>query len=85
LRTGRSAPRTNNRLTLNYGVRWDADFGVADPPGIPETTILVNNGRMSDDFGYKEGHTDLDNVSPRAGFAYKALGTDDFVIRGVRR
>jgi hypothetical protein len=74
--------RMNNRLTVNFGVRWDADFGVADPPGIPETTILIDNGRVSGDFGYKRGHTDLDNFSPRAGFVLKALGTDDFVIRG---
>ena len=37
--------RLSDRLTVNYGVRWDADFGVADPPGIPETTILIDNGR----------------------------------------
>lgn len=74
--------RMSERLTVNYGLRWDADFGVADPPGIPETTILIDNGQVSGDFSYKNGHTDLDNFSPRAGFVLKALGTDDFVIRG---
>jgi hypothetical protein len=83
--------RVNDRLTLNYGVRWDADFGVANPPCVgasgdvgpcPTSTILINNGVINADVGYKPGHTDLSNVAPRGGFAWKPLGTDDFVIRG---
>ena len=63
--------RLNDRLTMNFGVRWDADFGVADPPGIPETTILIDNGRVSGDFGYKTGHTDARQLAPRGGFVYR--------------
>jgi hypothetical protein len=74
--------RIQDRLTVNLGVRWDADLGVADPPGIPETTILIDNGQEKGDFGYKKGHTDLDNASPRVGFVLKPVGTDDLVVRG---
>jgi hypothetical protein len=83
--------RVNDRLTLNYGVRWDADFGVADPPCVdasgqvnpcPTSVIQINNGVINQDVGYKRGHTDLSNFAPRTGFAWKPRGTDDFVIRG---
>lgn len=83
--------RVNDRLTLNYGVRWDADFGVADPPCVgadgsvspcPTSVIQINNGVINQDVGYKRGHTDLSNAAPRGGFAWKPLGTDDLVIRG---
>jgi hypothetical protein len=74
--------RLTNQLTLNAGIRWDADFGVANPPDVPESTILIDNGRVSGDFGYKNGHTDLDNIAPRVGFVYKPAAASDFVIRG---
>jgi hypothetical protein len=44
--------------------------------------ILVNNGVESRDFGFKTGIRDLDNVAPRAGFAYNVAGKNDLVIRG---
>jgi len=74
--------RVTPKLTVNAGVRWDADFGVADPPAVPESTILIDNGKVSGDFGFKNGHTDADNVAPRIGFAYNVTGSNDFVIRG---
>jgi hypothetical protein len=36
-----------DRLSINYGVRWDDDFGVFSPPGVPVTTIAINNGVQS--------------------------------------
>jgi hypothetical protein len=74
--------RLTSQLTMNAGIRWDADFGVADPPGVQFSTIPIDNGKFSGDFGYKKGHTDLDNVAPRVGFAYNVFGTNGFVIRG---
>ena len=35
--------RVNNQLTINYGVRWDDDWGVASPPDVVTNTILINN------------------------------------------
>ena len=83
--------RVNNALTINAGIRWDADFGLADPPCVygngdvkdcPTSTILIDNGKVSGDFGYKKGHTDLNNFAPRVGFAWKVGGLDGLVIRG---
>jgi hypothetical protein len=69
-------------LTINYGVRWDADFGLVNPPTIADSTILIDNGIQQGDFGYRQGKTDLSNVAPRVGFNYKAGGSGDLVVRG---
>jgi hypothetical protein len=69
-----------NRLSVNYGVRWDDDFGVFSPPNVPVTTIAINNGVQSGDFGYKTGIHDHRDFAPRGGFAYQAAPS--FVIRG---
>lgn len=74
--------RVNNHLTVNYGVRWDDDWGATDPPDINETIININNGRDQGDFGYKTDIRDHNNVAPRAGFTWNVGGTNDLVIRG---
>jgi hypothetical protein len=71
-----------DRLTLNYGVRWDDDLGAAAPPEITETTVPINNGAESGDFGFRAGIQDHTNISPRVGFVYNFGGRSDFVIRG---
>lgn len=74
--------RLNDQLTVNFGVRWDADWGATDPPHVRESVILLDNGVESGDFGYKRGIRDLNNVAPRAGFAYNVGGKNNLVIRG---
>ena len=84
--------RVNNQLTINYGLRWDDDWGVASPPDVVTNTILINNnaavaaasnpGMTGSDFGYKDGIRDNRNVAPRAGFTYNVGGQNDLVIRG---
>ena len=69
-----------DRLSINYGIRWDDDFGVFSPPGVPVTTIAINNGVQSGDFGYKTGIHDHLDFAPRGGFAYQVAPS--FVIRG---
>jgi hypothetical protein len=77
--------KLTKNLTVNYGLRWDADLGVANPPGIPNSTININNGLVSGDFGYKQGGSDLTNFAPRAGFAYRVGRQGGLVIRRKRR
>ncbi|MBI4475566.1 MAG: TonB-dependent receptor, partial [Acidobacteria bacterium] len=74
--------RLADSLTVNFGVRWDADWGATNPPKVLDTVILLDNGRESGDFGYKTGIRDLTNVAPRAGFAYNVGRRNDLVIRG---
>ena len=71
-----------NNLSVNLGVRYDADWGATNPPWVTDTVILIDNGRESGDFGYKTGMRDLNNVAPRVGFAYNVGGKNDLVIRG---
>ena len=74
--------RATSNLTINLGVRYDADWGATDPPGVTETVIMIDNGRESGDFGFKTGIRDLNNIAPRIGFAYNVGGGGDLVIRG---
>ena len=74
--------RTTDNLSINFGVRWDADWGATNPPNVIDTVIPIDNGRESGDFGYKTGIRDLKSVAPRAGFAYNVGGRNDLAIRG---
>jgi len=74
--------QVTNQLTLNYGLRWDDDWGAAAPPEIVETTIPIDNARESGDFGYRTGIRDHTNISPRVGFVYNVSGKNELVIRG---
>ncbi len=74
--------RATSNLTINLGVRYDADWGATDPPGVTETVIMIDNGLESGDFGFKTGIRDLNNIAPRIGFAYNPGGRGDLVIRG---
>jgi hypothetical protein len=83
--------RASDQLTINYGVRWDADPNVASAPNIKTNSILINNGLTAanfaygagvSDYGYKEGIRDWKDVAPRVGFTYNVGGRNDLVIRG---
>ncbi len=74
--------RVTDDLTLNLGVRWDADWGAVNPPRVKESVLLIDNGVESRDFGYKSGIRDLKNIAPRAGFAYNVVSDGRLVVRG---
>jgi hypothetical protein len=83
--------RASSDLTINLGVRWDADPNMASPPNIVTSTILINSGipasyghqlTGTNDWGYKEGIRDWKDVAPRAGFTYNVGGNNNLVIRG---
>ena len=74
--------RATSQFTVNYGVRWDVDWGSNAPPTIVDRPILINNGKESGDFGFKSGIRDLNDISPRAGFAWDVSGSKKLVIRG---
>jgi hypothetical protein len=74
--------RASDRLTLNLGLRWDADPSMAAPPGVVPNSIPISNGVLSGDFGYRTDIRDWKDFAPRAGFSYNVAGKNDLVIRG---
>jgi hypothetical protein len=83
--------RVRSDLTINLGIRWDADPNQASAPNIVTNNILINSGIPAsynhqlagvNDYGYKDGIRDWKNVAPRAGFTYNVGGKNDLVIRG---
>jgi hypothetical protein len=83
--------RVGSQLTVNYGIRWDADPNMASAPNVKEGAILLDPGVPSaigayrpgvGDYGYKRGIRDWRNIAPRGGFTYNVGGRNSLVIRG---
>jgi hypothetical protein len=83
--------RATSQLTINLGVRWDADPNTASATNVKTNSILINQGLSSsmleygagtNDYGYKTGIHDWKDIAPRAGFTYNVGGRNDLVIRG---
>jgi Carboxypeptidase regulatory-like domain len=81
--------RVSNQLTVNYGVRWDADPNTASAKNVKTNSIPINPGYSygeyvagGADYGYKTGIHDWKDIAPRVGFTYNVGGKNDFVIRG---
>jgi hypothetical protein len=80
----------SNRLTLNYGVRYDLDWGAIAPPHVTtQVTFDPRGGMQYDDIAinagdvlYRSDMRDTNNVAPRAGFTWNVTGNSDLVIRG---
>ncbi|MGD9904773.1 MAG: carboxypeptidase regulatory-like domain-containing protein [Vicinamibacterales bacterium] len=84
--------KINNALTINGGVRWDADFGALDPPHIttqvtfnpvagvvdyPASETLRPGDRL-----YPGNLRDINNIAPRGGFTWNVGGQGNLVVRG---
>lgn len=74
--------RVSNQLSLNLGLRWDADPSMAAPPGVTASSIPISNGQLSGDFGYKDHIRDWKNFAPRVGFNWNVGANGNLVIRG---
>lgn len=68
--------RATERLTLNYGVRYDY-FALAQPSVKNPDTALLAAGLDTSRINHDEN-----NIAPRFGFAYKATQSGRIVLRG---
>jgi hypothetical protein len=84
--------RLHDRFSLNYGVRWDDDWGATAPPHVT-TTIPWEpaGGNPPFDGGiaavpgqplFRSDIRDHNNVAPRVGFNWNVTGNNDLSIRG---
>ena len=70
--------RMTHRLTLNYGLRYDAEWS----PVFPGETALQKTADAA--LGVVKGiPRDFNNFAPRAGFAYDLTGNGKTVVRGA--
>ena len=68
--------RVTDRLTVNYGVRYDVEF----TPTFAAATPLAQQAQ--DSFGITQGiPRDFNNVAPRIGFAWDPRGDGKTVVR----
>ena len=83
--------RMSSSFTVNYGVRWDADWGALDPPLITTQTKFNPAGGVSQypdidlqggDLLYPNNLRDIGSVAPRGGFTWNIGGNGTWVIRG---
>jgi len=83
--------RLNDRLTINYGVRWDVDWGATAPPHV--TTTVTFDPRDGGAFGgnvairpgdqlFRSDIRDMNNIAPRFGFNWAVDEDNSLVVRG---
>ena len=82
--------RVNNQLTVNYGIRWDADPNTASPPerqdeldpDQPRTTRYDASPPGRATTATRPASATGRTSRRAAGFTYNVGGRNDFVIRG---
>ncbi len=80
----------SDHFTVNYGLRWDADWGALDPPHVTtDVTFDPQGGNAFGDIAIQAGDRlypgnlrDINNIAPRGGFTWNVGGQGRLVVRG---
>ena len=70
------------RFTLNLGLRYDVDFGFVDNAHAAENRAFRALQIIGSPFASKVAEDDVNNFSPRIGFAWDLRGDSRSVLRG---
>ena len=74
--------KINPKFTLNFGVRYDVDFGFVDNAHAAENRAYRALKIIGSKFAHKVVQDDKNNFSPRIGFAWDFRGNARSVVRG---
>ena len=74
--------KVNTRLTLNLGVRYDADIGYVDSAHQKNNRVFNLFQIIGHPLGSRLPRDDKNNYSPRIGFAWDFAGNGRSVLRG---
>lgn len=75
--------RVGERVTLNYGLRYDLAWGDTAPPFIDETDWIVDNGKTVENVGLRNDIRDINNLAPRVGVVWQPHGRKLVVRAGT--
>ena len=74
--------KLSRKLTVNVGLRWDADYNLQGGNVQAKSLTYLALKTIGSPWAARLPHNDLNNFSPRVGFAYDLTGKGRHVIRG---
>jgi hypothetical protein len=74
--------KVSRKFSLNLGARWDADFNLQGGNVQAKSRTYLALKAINSPWAARLPKNDLNNVSPRVGFAYDLTGKGTHVIRG---
>ncbi|WP_051670736.1 TonB-dependent receptor [Bryobacter aggregatus] len=74
--------KVTRRLSLNLGVRWDVDINLQGANIQSASRTYQYLKAVGSSYAAGLPHTDMNNFSPRVGFAYDLTGQGTHILRG---